>query len=506
MATRKVLPMTGRALIPLSLVLSLAAGCSFTKFDDLEEQAPGNRVGQSGSESSVFGHPLVGFSKLAEDPGGGLVIGGTGDNPALNTILFNATGGLSTAQSKRDDFDDKLELQSFNVRALAPAPPTMPAVGSLPGPFVYLGATAVSSGKVMVVDVNKYRAPDCPPKVANCGSTIITRSDVRQFGVALAPAKWDPTDAEDLIVGAEGHVFFLHADPWPVFTLASDQPSSNTAQVYQTVIAGDLDPTTKEHEAVVAAPERNFVAVISGISSCFGGTRGKTANGDGGVDGGVDGGTDASTADGGVDSGSSDSSVGADSGSPGDCSKKTRFEIPFPDKANKFGAALLIADVDGDGRDDLVIGAPATPGPDEQTTGAVYIYTFDKANFDNQTIGAPARVIMAPQGVAAFGTSLAIGKFDGQAKRILAIGAPNSTVKGTTDAGSVVLYRLPDFDKPINTLSLTSPEGSDQLGAALTVMPFRKGSEIKDVLVASAKKSAIVFFANTTSDHQDYRK
>lgn len=486
MATRKILPMTLRLLLPLSLAFALATGCSFTKFDDLEERAPGNRVGQSGSESDGYGRPLVGFGRTGEEPGGGLMIAGTGGSPALNTVLFGASGGLSTAQSKRDDFDVKLELDMFNVRALAPVPANKTTV-DFAGPFVYLGATASSSGKVMVVDVNRYRAP---------ATALITRND-DEFGVSLAPAKWDPTDAEDLVVGAKGRVFFLHANPWPTFTIAPETgyQLAKPTLVYSVVVAGDLDPTTKEHEVVAAAPDGNSVSVISGISSCFGGTRGKTANGDGGVDAG----TDAAPADSGA---GADSGPTADSGSPGDCSKIVSFEIPLPQSANQFGRALLIADVDEDGKDDLVIGAPETNNGD----GAVYIYTFDKAAFDTQTLGAPRVIAAVKDSKSGFGSSLAIGKFDGQAKRILAIGAPNSVVKGKTDAGSVVLYRLPDFDTPVNTLSLASPESSDLLGSALTVMPFRKGDEIKDVLVASIKKAALVFFNSVTSDHKDYRK
>jgi hypothetical protein len=40
------------------------------------------------------------------------------------------------------------------------------------------------------------------------------------------------------------------------------------------------------------------------------------------------------------------------------------IRLPSPQPGDEFGAALTAADLDGDGRTDLIVGAPATPNPD----------------------------------------------------------------------------------------------------------------------------------------------
>ncbi len=474
-------------LIATLLAAPLVVGCSFTQFDDLEKEAPAHRVVQE-SESDGFGRPLVGLTRLNEEPGGQLLIAGTGGNPVLFTGTFNATGGLSSAQTSRESFDEKLGLKGFGVRAMAAAPPDKALPNdNLPGPFAYVGATGANSGRVVIVDVNSYKAP--------LQGGILTETRVPEFGISLAAAKWGPTADEDLVVGAAGRIFFLRATPWPSFDIVPDQgyrPSDdqNDTRVYETLAVGDLDKRSAEDEVVVAAPKGNYVAVVHGVSSCFGGSRKSNANDDGGA------------GDGAVDAGASDS---PDSGSPdggaGSCSAVKHFQLALPSDANGFGKALLIADVDEDGDPELLVGAPDTKGG-----GAVYVYDFKASDFDNNQPNAPSRVISAPEGVTGFGSSLAFGAFDGQGKPLLAVGAPTSTNDGTDNAGKIVIYRIPDLGAVVNTLRLSSPENADLLGAALTVMPFRKGAEIKRVLAASVNKGTLVMFANVTSDHKDFRE
>ncbi len=106
------------------------------------------------------------------------------------------------------------------------------------------------------------------------------------------------------------------------------------------------------------------------------------------------------------------------------------------DVADGLGVALNIGDADGDGVNDLIMGAPLADGPDNTRTnsGEVYILLGGVRLFDGlprdlsgQT-GRPADLILFGIDGASFGTTIALSDIDGDQLNDLLVGAP--TVAG----------------------------------------------------------------------------
>lgn len=161
--------------------------------------------------------------------------------------------------------------------------------------------------------------------------------------------------------------------------------------------------------------------------------------------------------------------------------KKPSGEEPM----DKFGFSIASGDFDGDGYNDIAIGAPFhTPNASLYQQGAVYIYfgpQFTRsvalhASSTNKGLGwavasgdinndgiadflisasgkvlvyhggrSFAPVIDSPSGVisntaSGFGKSIAVlGDYDSDGRREIAIGAPNATINNNSDTGSVYI-------------------------------------------------------------------
>jgi len=164
-----------------------------------------------------------------------------------------------------------------------------------------------------------------------------------------------------------------------------------------------------------------------------------------------------------------------------------------------FGSALAAGDFNGDGRDDLAIGAPYQ--------GITYIEIIDRTRFVNvlDNVGAVNIVFGAARGFATsgnqfwmqnsqgangnggaeaedhFGFALAAGDFDGNGRDDLAIGVPDEDLDGFTDAGAVhLLFGSVTGLMATGSQFLTqntagvagSPRNGDQFGFALAAGDF----------------------------------
>jgi hypothetical protein len=97
-----------------------------------------------------------------------------------------------------------------------------------------------------------------------------------------------------------------------------------------------------------------------------------------------------------------------------------------------------------------------------------------------------------------FGAAVAVADLDGDGTGEVAVGAPNMSVRGESGAGAVLIY---DFRTGglnfVDTRILSSAESGDQLGASLATAPQRT----RDVLIAGApgRDRAAVLYCNALS-------
>jgi hypothetical protein len=148
-------------------------------------------------------------------------------------------------------------------------------------------------------------------------------------------------------------------------------------------------------------------------------------------------------------------------------------------RRDAWGTALSCGDFDGDGFDDLAIGAPAT-GSAASEGGAVSVLYGSPSGLSNRD----QRFRQGRDGLGGqrevgdeFGAALASGDFNGDGFSDLVIGAPGETLGGNFDAGSIhLLHGSPSGLEASGSgfISQDSPsirqlaEPGDRFGEALT--------------------------------------
>lgn len=145
------------------------------------------------------------------------------------------------------------------------------------------------------------------------------------------------------------------------------------------------------------------------------------------------------------------------------------------EQGDRFGAAMDLGDFDGDGNDDLVVGAPGKAVEStSDRAGAVFYYRGTDGGFAEpvmlaQTSGA------RPERGDRFGSSFAVGDLNADGFDDLAVGAPGEDVRGSgPDAGVVLVYYgsssglgTPDVH---TQRGAGADESGDRFGAALSVI------------------------------------
>jgi hypothetical protein len=170
-----------------------------------------------------------------------------------------------------------------------------------------------------------------------------------------------------------------------------------------------------------------------------------------------------------------------------------------PTSSDQFGYSLAAGDFDGNGYDDLAIGAPGAAVNGLPGAGAVFVFYSFGVGFqsvDEYTLhhGGPYSTTGVADAYEGFGWALAAGNFNGDlngtdtdgtgpdgSRRImdLAVSATGQSVNGTFAAGNVTVYYgrayinfVTDNNWVIDQSSLETPEWGDSFGFSLAAGDF----------------------------------
>lgn len=107
----------------------------------------------------------------------------------------------------------------------------------------------------------------------------------------------------------------------------------------------------------------------------------------------------------------------------------------------RFGSSLAVADFDGDGADDLAVGAPAAGDGADFSTGLVAVYMrLGEACGQSEGVIAPDLVISGAWSGGRFGSVLLAEDIDGDGADDLVVAAPRAGAHGGRGPGTVYVF------------------------------------------------------------------
>ena len=156
-----------------------------------------------------------------------------------------------------------------------------------------------------------------------------------------------------------------------------------------------------------------------------------------------------------------------------------------PEGVGRFGGSVAGAsDVDGDGRGDLLVGAP----------GRERAYLFNGAT------GALLHVLEPPGPAASFGlASAAVPDTDGDGIADLLIGAPRQSVRGMSNIGRAYLYSGATGEL-LQELEVFFNNGNKFFGQAVAGVPDLDGDGRGDLLIGAPNRARVYLFSGATGE------
>ncbi len=163
-------------------------------------------------------------------------------------------------------------------------------------------------------------------------------------------------------------------------------------------------------------------------------------------------------------------------------SDSIRLEEPTPESGAGFGSSVAAGDVDGDGNDDVIVGAPYSPSPYFRGEAFVFL-SYDSIRFTSViTLTEPER-----QNDAQFGMSVAAGDVDGDGKDDVIVGAPQASPGDPVvdEAGEAFVFKGPDLTI---VTTLTTLEDGANFGTSVAAGDVDNDS-YDDVIVGAPSTS-----------------